>query len=885
MDKMFESCTDLSTLYTPYNILIDTVPVLPAKENDIWYDSEQNTYTELPAGLDYSIVLARNKTPDTTEKRLKVILSISVKDDQNVSGYTMSGANTDTLGKKTLTVSYNDGTDKLTAEASFKVIKIKVAISADMKESIPYNGSPVSPESALVVRTANGNETDVTKLVTILRHYTGTQNDGTKYDSNTAAIHTGRYVMTLTVRENDDYEGSTEISLQISKAPLTITARDISLVIGKFYALPEESFLKYDVKGLCGTHTPRDVMSVMPTVAYGLNGTVINREEIAIDREGSYELILSGAELNITASFDYEIQSYKNGMLMISKTAPENPSDPSDPSDPDDPDDSGFPDDGKFRISKVPDQIYTGKAIKPAVIVYYGSRRLTEKADYTVTYKNNINANDASVDKTASTITVKGKGNYSGKQSITFVIKPKSITGDDVTALEIAAAKNGKVQRPVPNLVINENNKKKKLKNKKDFIVSYPDENPAGAYKEAGTYTVTVTGTKNYTGDRNINFTITDKTLLSKAKITVKAKDYTGSAVTLGAEDITVKISGTTLTYGTDYTLSYRNHTQAGKATVIVTGAGDTYAGSKEAAFKINGISLAKAQISGISEKTYTGAAITQDIQVQLDGKTLNEGSDYTISYAKAINAGQAAVIISGTGGYTGTVKKTFHITPYDLQTDAAHKLEGVPVNPKAAYTKGGATPELALTFDGKALTIKKDYTVTYQNNKKLGEAAGDKAPVMIVKGNFKGTLTIPFAITANHLETDNTVTITAADTAYVNKAGKYAVKPVLTDVNGKKLTAGTDYEKTFAYMLLHADGSETELTAADIVPAGSSIKVTVKGKGSYTDSISATYRITQASFSKAKIKINPKAYTGGQIMLSKEDIQVTLGGQTPHLW
>lgn len=347
--------------------------------------------------------------------------------------------------------------------------------------------------------------------------------------------------------------------------------------------------------------------------------------------------------------------------------------------------------------------------------------------------------------------------------------------------------------------------------------------------------------------------------------------------------DITVKVGKATLTYGADYTLSYRNNTQAGKTKVIVTGAGDLYAGSKEATFQINGESIAKAQITGIVDKTYTGAAQTQEIQVQLNGKTLKNEDDYTVSYAKEVNVGTAIVTVTGKGGYTGSVKKSFKITAYDLQTDEAHKLDGIPVNPRAAYTKGGATPELALTFDGRPLTVKKDYTVTYKNNKKLGGATGDKAPVMIVngKGNFKGTLTIPFAITVNNLETDNKVTITAVDTAYVNKAGKYAVTPVLTDVNGKKLAAGTDYEKTLTYMLLNADGTETELTTADIAPAGSIVKVTVMGKGSYTGSISATYRITEASFSKAKITIQPKAYTGGRIMLSEEDIKVTLGGKT----
>ncbi|MCM1552892.1 MAG: hypothetical protein NC092_09405, partial [Butyrivibrio sp.] len=238
--------------------------------------------------------------------------------------------------------------------------------------------------------------------------------------------------------------------------------------------------------GLAKIYTPYHVMGdIVPVLPVGENDKWYDSEQKAY--------------MTLPVGLDHSIVLAKNR----TPDATENPSDPSDPADPadpnnpTDPDNSGFPDDGKFRISEVPNQIYTGKAIKPAVVVYYGSRRLTEKADYTVAYKNNINANDAKVAKTAPTITVKGKGNYSGKQSITFVIEPKSIEGDDVTAIELAAAANGKVQRPVPNLVLHVDNKNKKLRNKKDFMVSYPDANKAGAYKEAGTYTVTVTGTKN----------------------------------------------------------------------------------------------------------------------------------------------------------------------------------------------------------------------------------------------------------------------------------------------------------------------------------------------------------------------------------------------------
>ena len=69
---------------------------------------------------------------------------------------------------------------------------------------------------------------------------------------------------------------------------------------------------------------------------------------------------------------------------------------------------------------------YTGKAIKPAVTVECNGVKLKKSTDYTVTYKNNKNIGTASV-------TVKGKGSYSGKKTVKFTITPKAVSGFTVT--------------------------------------------------------------------------------------------------------------------------------------------------------------------------------------------------------------------------------------------------------------------------------------------------------------------------------------------------------------------------------------------------------------------------------------------------------------------
>lgn len=69
----------------------------------------------------------------------------------------------------------------------------------------------------------------------------------------------------------------------------------------------------------------------------------------------------------------------------------------------------------------VKNQTYTGKALTPDVTVKDGNMILKKGTDYTLTYKNNKAIGTAFV-------TIKGKGDYSGEQTLTFQIVPKKTT-------------------------------------------------------------------------------------------------------------------------------------------------------------------------------------------------------------------------------------------------------------------------------------------------------------------------------------------------------------------------------------------------------------------------------------------------------------------------
>jgi hypothetical protein len=70
-------------------------------------------------------------------------------------------------------------------------------------------------------------------------------------------------------------------------------------------------------------------------------------------------------------------------------------------------------------ISGVKDKVYTGKNITQAINVKVGSKKLKSGTDYSESYANNKNVGTA-------TLTIKGKGNYTGTATANFKILPKA---------------------------------------------------------------------------------------------------------------------------------------------------------------------------------------------------------------------------------------------------------------------------------------------------------------------------------------------------------------------------------------------------------------------------------------------------------------------------
>ena len=148
-------------------------------------------------------------------------------------------------------------------------------------------------------------------------------------------------------------------------------------------------------------------------------------------------------------------------------------------------------------------------------------------------------------------------------------------------------------------------------------------------------------------------------------------------------------------------------------------------------------ISISKASVTlSTSTYAYDGKAKKPGVTVKLSGKTLKNGTDYTVSYSNNTKVGTAKVTIKGKGNYTGSVSKTYSIKNNFKKAT----VSGISTK---AFTGKNITQSITVKYNGKTLKKGTDYTVSYSSNKNIGTATVKVAG----KGSYTGTVTKTFKI------------------------------------------------------------------------------------------------------------------------------------------
>ncbi len=235
--------------------------------------------------------------------------------------------------------------------------------------------------------------------------------------------------------------------------------------------------------------------------------------------------------------------------------------------------------------------------------------------------------------------------------------------------------------------------------------------------QNAGTQTVTVSY-----GGKSVRFDVSVYYNMEKVSISANGSGYNKSYPYTGYPvepefSLRSSESGVTLAAGSDYELSLaENHTDVGKVTAKFNGKG-LYKGEQSYEYEITPRSMSDNDISvTVSDMGYTGEQLRPVPVVSYAGVALTAGKDYLVTYGTNVEVGTGRVNIEGQGNFSGSVSRSFQITPKDIKELTIKDIAD------QYYTGYEIRPVVRVEIDAYTpLTLNVDYTVKYRNNTKVG--------------------------------------------------------------------------------------------------------------------------------------------------------------------
>ena len=387
-----------------------------------------------------------------------------------------------------------------------------------------------------------------------------------------------------------------------------------------------------------------------------------------------------------------------------------------------------------------------------------------------------------------------------------------------------------------------------------------------------------------------------DVTVDYKLKVTRKAVTVTADnkSKVFGEKDpeLTATVTGTIGKDTVEYTLSRKAGEDVGTYTITPSGKAEqtnykvTYA---TGTLTITSQSIDPGTDPEKPNPDYTGAKVNSPSDKVYDGKEhkwsptvtdkadkkLEAGKDYTVEYSTKNfkDVGTIDVTITGVGNYTGTVTRTYKITPKSVTVTANDKTK----------VFGESDPKLTATVAG---TLGDD-TVKYTLSRKAGEDVGKytiTASGKAEQGNYSvtyvaGTLTI----TSQSIDPgtdpekpnpDYTGAKVNSPSDAVYDGNEHMWSPTVTDKADKKLEAGKDYT--------------VEYSTKNFKDVGT-IDVTITGVGNYTGTFKRSYKVTPKEYtvttdSATKTYSGTALTAGGKVegIVSGETVEfITTGSQT----
>lgn len=437
-------------------------------------------------------------------------------------------------------------------------------------------------------------------------------------------------------------------------------------------------------------------------------------------------------------------------------------------------------------------------------------------------------------------VKISGTGNYEGEASAKFSIYAGKLSA---VMFEVSdGIYSGTEHRAVK--------AKEGLVKEGGYTVQY-NKTPVSA----GSYTATVKGTGEYEGTILYSFRIEKLTLTETMVEDIADQIYTGRAIKPG---VTLKTGDNVIDSG-NYSVSYRNNTKAGTATVKITGKGNCQ-GTVEKTFEILPKSVEDLKVS-VAACVYSGRELAPKVTVSDGKKKLSAGKDYTVVFENTLNADTSleddanpCVTIIGKGDYAGEKKVSFNILPYT----ATAKQIGL-----SLYRNQEGSVSLDVTVNKLAVTEGTDYTVVITDQETGAETERAELKVgakYAVTLNFMGNYTSKTPLVIRNVACCTDVTDFAVKFV-VNGEKRDEISPFMYNGKAKKPTvavvAGDEVLSSKCYTVSYRNN----------INAGTAT-VTVTGKGSYAGSVSREF-VIQPKELDPNVAISPikdMTYTGKEM-------------------
>ena len=474
---------------------------------------------------------------------------------------------------------------------------------------------------------------------------------------------------------------------------------------------------------------------------------------------------------------------------------------------------------------------------------------LVENTDYTLTYSGDL------INVGTVTITIKGIGNYTGEFTKTYQILPREYTVTTNTDSKVYDGNPLTAGGTVNNLVDGETVNLTMTGSQTDVGTS------------DNTYELNWTGSakeKNYTHGKDSIGTLTVKAKSivpdgpdtpEEKKTGITVTDPEGSKYDGEEHKNKPKVEDTktkaTLKEGTDYELSYSEDVvNAGTVTVTVTGIGN-YEGSFEVTYEITKrhVTLTSAD----DEKVYDGSALTNDtVTVGGDKFAKKEGATYNVT-------GNQTEVGSSENTFTYELKSNTTASNYNIEVKFG-KLKVTPFTDKVTVTIKGH--EDTATYDGNPHSVE-GYEVTNISNKLYKENdigfTGEAKAEGTAAGTYQMNLTaqqfsnisqnftdVEFVVEDGSLTINpKSITPDGPDTPDEKKTGITVTAPEGSKYDGEEHKNKPTVTDTKTDKVLVEGTDYTLAYSKDVINAGT-VTVTVKGIGNYEGSFEVTYEITK---------------------------------------